>query len=143
MPKANPKHIVNKTKKDKVVLASIGDFLEYYIIAQRRKSTNKLIILYLSSENELVGENHIIEIHNSKLLFINILGCVLSSQAAKLVVFRSEPTNVLLPTQEDMLLFSKLQIFLHLIGIEMQDYLVLTEESYYSFSLHNDAKPDC
>ena len=143
MPKTNPKHIVDKTKKDKIVLVGVGDFLEYYTVAQRRKSTNKLTILYLSSENELVGEHHIVEIHDSMLLFINILGCILSSRGAKLVVFRSEPNSALLPTQEDMVLFSKLQIFTHLIEIEMKDYLVLTEESYYSFSLHSDAKSYC
>lgn len=137
MQNPNSKHIVCTTKKDNVILTNIGDFLEYYTRSQREKPKNKLIILYLSSEDELVGENHMIEVSDAKSLFINILSCVFAFQAVKLAVLRSEPTNVLLPTQEDMLIFSKLQIFTHLIDIELKDYLVLTEESYHSFSLHH------
>ena len=135
-----PKHVATRVKKDNVILSGIGDFLHYYTSRQGGKIKGRWNILYLSSEDKLVGKNQIPEENDLKVVFKKILAYIHSYQAAKIAIFRFEQANVSIPTLEDLHMFSKLQILTHLVDVEIKEYLVLTESSYYSFALHNGFK---
>jgi DNA repair protein RadC len=65
-----------------------------------------------------------------RLLFVAALNCV----ATSMIIAHNHPSGTLRPSQADKAITKKMQEAGRFLDIKVLDHLIITDESYYSFS---------
>jgi len=124
-----------------------------YLIKQNKKITSPKDIYnelkdYTTKKQEyfilitLDGASHIINTHT---LFIGtidqsivhpreVFATAIEDRAAGIIVAHNHPSNTPTPSQADIQITKRLKEVANLVGIELLDHIILTKDSYYSFS---------
>lgn len=93
-------------------------------------------ILLLNNANQVLGfsETGIGTVKSVDVNFTEICQLAILSNAVGVVVSHNHPSGKLFPSSQDLKLTKRIQKGLDLFNIKLLDHLIITTESYYSFS---------
>lgn len=97
----------------------------------------------------LIGLNSQHEVLFCKLMFIgsdneslvqprNLFWELCKKEASAFIVFHNHPSGYVLPSSNDITSTQKLYTDGEIMGIQLLDHLIITENSYYSFAEHQN-----
>ncbi len=96
---------------------------EFYILLLNR--ANKVLGWYKLSQGGLSGT-----VVDTRLIF----GVALKGLASGIIVAHNHPSGGLIPSEQDKMITKKLRELGKLLEITLLDHVIITAESYYSFS---------
>ncbi len=124
-----------------------------YLIKQNKKVTSPQDIFnelkdFTTKKQEhfilitLDGASHIINTHTLFIGTLNqsivhpreVFATAIEDRAASIIIAHNHPSNTPTPSQADINITNRLKEVAKLVGIELLDHIILTKDSYYSFS---------
>jgi len=140
------------TAKASQILASL-ELSKRYLIRTNRRITSaadvyRELAKYADRSQEyfltitLDGASHIIQTRTVFIGTLNqslvhpreVFADAISDRAAGIIIAHNHPSGTLEPSRADMQITQRLKEVAKLVGIELLDHVILTEEGYYSFS---------
>jgi DNA repair protein RadC len=93
-------------------------------------------IILLNNSNKVLGYSQI-AIGDTKGTIVNVkevFTLALKSNSSAIILCHNHPSGTLKPSKQDLALTEKINMIGSLFGINLLDHLIITSESYYSFS---------
>lgn len=93
-------------------------------------------VLYLNTRNQVLGISCVAKGGIDKMLIDNriVLQIALKTNATGIIVSHNHPTGNNHPSTQDDTITGKLKDACHLLDIRLYDHLIITEDSYYSYT---------
>lgn len=94
-----------------------------------------LIVISLNSANKIIGIDIVsIGILNSNLVHPReVFKTAINHHAAQIILCHNHPSNVLIPSDDDLEITKDLVSAGNILGIEVIDHIIITKNEYYSF----------
>ena len=96
----------------------------------------EMYVLFLNRANRVLGITCVSKGGLSETIvdIIIILQIALKASASALVISHNHPSGATRPSQQDITITEKLKKGCQMIGIQLLDHVIMTEESYTSFA---------
>ena len=139
-----------------IALASMVEFARRRTTKEKKKATNPQSLFetvrhYFDAEQErfiVVGTNGAGEISFSKVVTIGLLdktivhprevyADAIKHRCSAIMVAHNHPSGYVEPSEADILTTIRLQKAGELLGVQLLDHLIFSEDSYYSFREHD------
>ena len=146
-------------KEKAIALASMVEFARRRTNKEKKKATNPQSLFetvrhYFDPEQErfiVVGTNGAGEISFSKVVTIGLLdktivhprevyADAIKHRCSAIMVAHNHPSGYVEPSEADILTTVRLQKAGELLGIQLLDHLIFSEDSYYSFREHDKSQ---
>lgn len=117
-------------------LEQIGEHIIHWFVG---RTLETVVLLCLDLKNQLIDERPIAvgTVGNVRLPVRTIVEVALNLNAARVVIGHNHPGGVAIPSAEDITVTVKIQDMLSMIGIELIDHIVVTEDDYVSMRSSN------
>ncbi len=67
-----------------------------------------------------------------------IMSCALLSHSTKVAIAHNHPSGALFPSDSDKMITKRIATACDIMGVRLLDHIILTDESYYSFTDNGD-----
>lgn len=114
----------------------VADFIRSLYDKGMVELQEQFLVLYLNSGNKIIGfYRHTTGAINSAVTDIRlILGTALKCGAVAIIFAHNHPSGNISPSSSDILLTKKIKTAAQAMDIAVLDHLIITKDSYYSFS---------
>ena len=131
--------IARKFLREKIIrgdyLNSFDEALEYFAHAMKASARETLHVLYLSSQNAILGEERFtsgapgsVAVHPRQ-----VVETAFKLSGASVVMAHNHPGGDIKPSQEDIRATRNLFFALRFVDISLRDHLIITAETHFSF----------
>lgn len=117
-----PEHIYQFIKRD------LGD-----------ATTEQFIVLLLNNKNYIIGWTEVSKgsISESLVHPREVFATAIHSLASSVIIVHNHPSGSLVPSREDLSTTKRIYDASKIIGIELLDHLIISNDGFYSFKEHN------
>lgn len=121
--------------KDKVVLSSPRQAIEYFNNIISIGPVEKFYIAYLNSKCEIIKTENFTNGNISKISvdLKSLTYSILEQNASGVIICHTHPTGLAKPSKEDLVFTKQLTLAIHTMGIKMLDHIILSNNSHFSF----------
>ena len=123
-------------KEEKTRLADPKDvFLRYGSVLSSSEG-EKIILISLNRNKQIIRE-HVVSLNNESFTSISIqnsLSLVLKDMAIGFILIHNHPSGLPLPSKQDITFTGKLKMSADSLGLRFFDHIILSKNSYFSFS---------
>ena len=131
------REIIKRISSDKISrkVRNAEDVFNLYHHRLKDKKQERFIVLMLNSQNNVIGEQEISRgvldaaITDSREVFKSAI----KNSAAKIILIHNHPSGNTNPSEEDILVFSRLKEAEKIIGIKILDSIIIGENNYWSW----------
>lgn len=123
-----------KVSNNTVYLPKLGDVMEHYF--KNKDNRDKFIFYYLSKNDQIIGEEVVINYDRDDLFCGRLLLSLLFYKASKVLILKIVNDYEQLPTQFDKMNFERVKMVMKNTNVELKDYFILSGTDYYSFLTH-------
>ncbi|MDH5510074.1 MAG: DNA repair protein RadC [Nitrospinota bacterium] len=131
--------IARKFLREKIIrgdyLRSFGEALEYFTHAMKASGRETLHVLYLSSQNAILGEERFttgapgsVEVHPRQ-----VVETAFKLSSASVVMAHNHPGGDVKPSPDDIRATRNLCYALKFMDLSLRDHLIITADGHYSF----------
>lgn len=130
-----PQVYKNSKIKDKVVLASPKQAIEYFNNIISIGPVEKFYIAYLNSKCEVIKTENFSNGNISKISvdIKSLTYNILEQNASGIIICHTHPSGLAKPSKEDLSFTKQLTLTIQTMGIRMLDHIILSNEDYFSF----------
>jgi len=105
----------------------------------RCRQKEHFIVLLLNTQNEIIGRE-IVSVGTINCSIVHpreVYQPALMAGCSHIILSHNHPSGGLLPSVEDQQVTKRLQSSGKLLGVEMIDHVIVSQDGYYSFREHN------
>jgi DNA repair protein RadC len=124
---------VQRTRNDRITGA---DDVYRVLHEYASKDQEHFLLLTLDGASKIIAKRviHIGTLNQSLVHPREIFKPAITDGAAGIVISHNHPSGTLKPSRSDLQITQRLKEVATLVGIELLDHVILTEQGYYSFS---------
>jgi len=117
-------------------IASPQDIYEFCRPMIRQQPRERLISIALATNNQVVGFEIVSQgTANASLAYpAEVFKAVLLTNATSFILAHNHPSGNCQPSNDDRLIAKRMAQAARIIGLEILDFIIVTEERYYSFA---------
>ncbi len=133
------RRIAKSTARQKLSFTSPQSIADYYMEDLRHEKQEKIVLVLLDTRGNLINDKHIFSGSVSASLVSprEIFLEALKQEAVSVVLLHNHPSGDPTPSQEDMVLTSRLAQCGKLLNIPLTDHIIIGDRKYISFREKN------
>ena len=123
-------------REEKTRLSNPKDVFMRYGSVLSSNEGEKIILISLNRNKQIIRE-HVVSLNNESFTSISIqnsLSLVLKDMAFGFVLIHNHPSGLPLPSKQDITFTDKLRMSADSLGLRFFDHIILSKNSYFSFS---------
>ena len=123
-------------REEKTRLSNPKDVFMRYGSVLSSNEGEKIILISLNRNKQIIRE-HVVSLNNESFTSISIqnsLSLVLKDMAFGFVLIHNHPSGLPLPSKQDITFTDKLRMSADSLGLRFFDHIILSNNSYFSFS---------
>ncbi len=123
-------------KEERTRLINPKDVFLRYGNSLSSNDGEKIILISLNRNKQIIRE-HIVSLNNESFSSISIqnsLSLVLKDMAIGFILIHNHPSGLPLPSKQDITFTDKLRMSTDSLGLKFFDHIILSKNSYFSFS---------
>ncbi len=123
-------------KEERTRLINPKDVFLRYGNSLSSNDGEKIILISLNRNKQIIRE-HIVSLNNESFTSISIqnsLSLVLKDMAIGFILIHNHPSGLPLPSKQDITFTDKLRMSANSLGLKFFDHIILSKNSYFSFS---------
>ena len=125
----------HQVEKNEIQFTTLEQTVTYFNAVIGNYKNEVVKVLYLNSENKMIHTELISEgtVNESYLNPRRILETALKYKTTSVIVAHNHPGGVSEPSENDNIITQKIAEVLKLVGIDLQDHIIIASEGFYSY----------